>query len=321
MKAIVCTQYGLPDVYPLLEVEKPALEDHQVLVKVNAASVNPLDLQIRGGPARLWGGFRRPKDPRLGVDIAGRVEAVGRSVTQFQAGDEVFGTARGAFAEYAAASENTLALRPANRSFEEAAAAPVAAITALQGLRDKGCIQAGQKVLIQGASGGVGTYALQIAKAFGAEVTAVCSPRNVEQARALGADHVIDYTQDDFTRGGKRYDLILGVNGYHPIADYRRALTPNGIYLMAGASSAHIFQAMFDALAIGPLISKSDGQKLTFMGIARINPKDLDVVKGLMEAGKVVSVIDRRYPLSETAAALRYLAEGHARGKLVITVQ
>jgi NADPH:quinone reductase-like Zn-dependent oxidoreductase len=316
MKAILCTKYGPPDVLQLQEVEKPAPKEDEVLVKIIAASANTLDLQFKGGAARIWGGFRRPRDPRLGRDIAGRVEAVGSQVTRFQPGDEVFGVCNGAFAEYAATRENNLALKPGNRSFEEAAAVPVAAITALQGLRDKGQIRAGQKVLIYGASGGVGTFAVQIARSFGAEVTAACSPRNVDMVRSLGADHVIDYTQEDFTKSGECYDLIFAVNGYHPLSAYRRALTPQGIYLAAGGSLSQVLQA----LLLGRLNSRSGGQKMGFMGIANINPKDLEFLKGLLESGKVVSMIDRRYPLSETAEALRYLGEKHARGKVVITM-
>jgi len=321
MQAIVWTEYGPPEVLQLKEVEKPAPKEDEVLVKVFAASANTLDLQTRGGLARVWAGLRKPKDPRLGRDIAGRVEAVGSNVTQFHAGDEVFGVCQGSFAEYASACEDRLALKPANSSFEEAAAVPVAAITALQGLRDKGNIQSGQKVLIQGASGGVGTFAVQIAKSFGAEVTAVCSPRNLDMARSIGADHVIDYTQEDFTKNGQRYDMIFAVNGYHPIFEYRRALSPQGIYVMTGASSAHIFEALFQALLVGPLISRTGGQKMGFMGIAKINQKELVFMKELLEAGKVVPVIDRRYPLSETPKALRYLGEGHARAKVVITLE
>jgi NADPH:quinone reductase-like Zn-dependent oxidoreductase len=320
MKAVLWTKYGPPQALQLLEVVKPDPKDDEVLIKVYAASANTLDLQIRGGLARLWSGLRKPSEPRLGRDISGRVEAVGNKVTQFHPGDEVFGVCYGAFAEYALANEKNLAIKPANSSFEQAASAPVAAITALQGLRDKGKIRPGQKVLIDGASGGVGTFAVQVAKSFGAEVTAVCSTRNVDQARSLGADHVIDYTQENFTRKGKRYDLILAVNGYHPITDYRRALSPEGIYLMVGVSKSHILQALFQAMLIGPLLSKANGRKMGFMGIAKINQKDLGIVRELFDAGKVTPAIDRRYPLSETAEALRYLEEGHARGKVVITV-
>jgi NADPH:quinone reductase-like Zn-dependent oxidoreductase len=320
MKAIVCTKYGPPEVLQLKEVDKPAIGDGELLVKIYAASANPLDLQMRGGLARLWGGLRKPRDPRLGRDIAGRVEDVGHNVVQFQPGDEVFGVCSGGFAEYASARENGLALKPANSSFEEAAAAPVAAITALQGLRDKGQLQPGQKVLIQGASGGVGTFAVQIAKVFGAEVTAVCSTQNVDQAYSLGPDRVIDYTKQDFTKNGQRYDLILAVNGYHPILEYRNVLSPTGIYVMVGASESHLIPALLQAMFLGPMISRIGKQKMGFMGIANTNQKDLVFLKELFEAGKLVSVIDKRYPLSETAQALRYLGEGHARGKVVITL-
>ncbi len=316
MKAILCTTYGPPEVLELKEVETPAPKDEEVLVKVRAASANILDLQIRGGAARIWGGLTKPRDPRLGRDIAGRVEAIGGNVKEFRPGDEVFGVCKGGYAEYATARENELTLKPANRSFEEAAALPVAAITALQGLRDKGQIRPGQKVLINGASGGVGTFAVQIAKSFGAEVTAVCSTRNLDVARSIGADHIIDYTHEDFTKSRQRYDLILAVNGYHSLADYRRALTPEGIYLAAGGSLTQVLQA----LLLAPLFSRTGRQKMGFMGIANINRKDLIVLSELLEAGKVVPVIDRRYPLSKTAEALQYLGEGHARGKVVITV-
>jgi len=318
MKAIVHTQYGPPDVLHFAEVAKPSPTDNEVLIKLYAASVNPLDrYSMRGAPLiRLIPGLRKPKDPRLGVDVAGRVEAVGRNVTQFKPGDQVFGVCRGAFAEYACAMEDKLALKPTNLSFEEAAAVPVAAITALQGLRDKGRIQPSHKVLVDGASGGVGTFAVQIAKSFGAEVTAVCSTRNVDTARSIGADHVIDYTREDFTKSGQRYDLILGANVHHSIFDYRRALRQDGIYVIVGGGLARIFQAML----LAPLLSLIGSKKTRFF-IANINQKDLVFLKDLLEAGKVVPVIDRRYPLSGAAEAIRYLEEGHAQGKIVITVE
>jgi len=228
--------------------------------------------------------------------------------------------ALGAFGEYVCAQEDAVVLKPTAMTFEAAVAVPVAALTALQGLHDKGQIQPGQKVVINGASGAVGTFAVQIAKAFGAEVTAVCSTRNGDMARSIGADHVIDYTQDNFTKNGQRYDLIMTINGYHPILEYRRALSPDGIYVMVGGSKTHIMQALLQAMLLGPMISKIGGQKMGFMGIAKINQKDLVFVKELLEAGKVVPVIDRRYPLSQTAEAIRYLEEGRARGKVVITV-
>jgi NADPH:quinone reductase-like Zn-dependent oxidoreductase len=324
MKAILFTKYGSPDVLEIKEVEKPALKDNEVLVKVHAASVNAADWHSLSADiflVRLMGsGLRKPKDPRLGIDIAGRVEAVGSRVTQFQPGDAVYGAADGSFAEYAAAREDRLVLKPVAMTFEAAATIPVAALTALQGLRNSGHIQPGQKVLIYGASGGVGTFAVQIARTMGAEVTAVCSPGNIDQAHEMGADHVIDYTQEDFTRNGKRYDLILAVNGYHPIFAFRRALNPTGMYVLVGASSAHLLQALFQAMLLGPLISKTGGQKMSFMEVAKVNQKDLATMNELFEAGKVVPVIDRCYSFHETAEALRYLGEGHARGKVVITV-
>ncbi len=320
MKAIVCTKYGPPEVLQLKEVEKPAPNDGEILVEIHAASANPADYhRMRGGLARLVGWLlRTPPNPRLGIDVAGRVEAVGNNVTQFQPGDEVFGGCAGGFAEYASARENRLALKPANISFEEAAAVPVAAITALQGLRDKGKIMSGQKVLVNGASGGVGTFAVQIAKSYGTEVTGVCSTRNLEMVRSIGADHVIDYTQEDFTRNGQRYDLIYDAVGNRSVSDYKRALNPQGTCVVAGFSS---MPRLFEHIVLGPLRSKIGNKKVGLMGIAKINQKDLVFLKELLEAGKVVSVIDRRYPLSETAEAIRYLEEGHARGKVVITLK
>jgi NADPH:quinone reductase-like Zn-dependent oxidoreductase len=318
MKAAVHIRYGPPDVVQIMDVEKPVPKDNEVLIRVRAASVNPLDrYSMRGAPLiRSIPGLRKPKDTRLGVDLAGHVEAIGKQVTQFKPGDEVFGAGRGALAEYACSSEDKLALKPANLSFEEAAAVTVAAITALQGLRDKGRIQRGQKVLVDGASGGVGTFAVQIAKSFGAEVTAMCSTRNVETARSLGADHVIDYTREDFTKSGQRYDLILGANAHHSIFDYWRAMSENGIFVLAGGGLGRIFQSML----VGPLLSRMGSKKSRFF-IANINQKDLVFLKGLLETGRVASIIDRRYPLGDAAEALRYLEEGHARGKVVVTVE
>lgn len=324
MKAIVYTKYGPPDVLQLKEVAKPTPKENEILVKVYAASANAYDCHLLTADIFLvrlmGGGLFKPKHMILGADIAGRVEAVGRNVKLFQPGDEVFGDTsahgNGGFAEYVCVPESALALKPVNLSFEEAAAVPMAAVTALQGLRDRGQIQPGQKILIQGASGGVGTFAVQIAKSFGAEVTAVCSTRNLDQARSLGADHVIDYTKEDFTQNGQLYDLILAVNGYRPISAYQRALTPKGIYVMAGGSMAQIFQAML----LGSWMSKTGGKKMGGVS-AKPNQEDLAFMKGLLEAGKVVPIIDRRFPLSETAEALRYLGEGHARGKVVITVE
>jgi NADPH:quinone reductase-like Zn-dependent oxidoreductase len=320
MKAMVCTRYGPPDVLQFTEVAKPAPKDDEVLMNIHAASVNPVDLHLmRGKPffVRLMAGaLLKPKDTRVGFDVAGQVEAVGRNVTQFKPGEEVFGGCRGAFAEYGCAVEDKLALKPANISFENAAAVPVAALTALQGLRDKGRIQRGRKVLVYGASGGVGTFAVQIAKSFGAEVTAVCSTRNVKTARSIGADHVIDYTREDFTQSGQRYDLIFAANAYHSIFDYRRALTQDGIYVMAGGGWVQIFEAVL----LGPLLSRIGSKKICFF-VANINKKDLVLLKDLLETGKIVPIIDRRYPLSDVAEALRYLGEGHAQGKVVITVE
>jgi len=320
MKAIVYEKYGPPDVLQLREVEKPTPKDNEVLVKVHATSANYSDWAfVRGKPLLrlMTGGLLKPKHKILGDDIAGRVEAVGRNVKQFQPGDEVFGISNfGAFAEYRCVNEDKLVLKPANISFEEAAAIPVAAIPALQGLRDKGQIQSGQKVLINGASGGVGTFAVQIAKSFGAEVTAVCSTRKLDMVRSIGADHVVDYTQEDFTKREERYDLILAVGGYHPILDYRRALSPEGIYVCIGGSTAQYFQATL----LGPLISMMGSKKMGSV-LGKPNQKDYAFLIELFEAGKVVPVIDRRYTLSEVAEALRYLEEGHARGKVVITVK
>ncbi len=324
MKAIVYTKYGAPDVLGLQEVAKPTPNDNEVLIKVQAASVNAAEWHIvRGKPLlmRLMGfGLLKPKHTIPGADIAGRVEAVGQNVKQFQPADEVFGDLTGSgwggFAEYVCARENALALKPANISFEQAAAVPLAAVTALQGLRDKGKLQPGQKVLINGASGGVGTFAVQLAKSLGAEVTAVCSPRNIDMARSIGADHVIDYTQEDFTRNGQRYDLILAANGDRSISDYKRTLNPGGIYVMIGGAGSQMFQA----IVLGPWISKTGSKKMGSL-IAKPNNKDLVFMKELLEAGTVVPVIDRCYPLSEVPEALRYLESGHAQGKVVITIE
>ena len=320
MKAIVRTQYGPPEVLQFAEVEKPTPAENEVLIKVYAASVNPLDsFLLRGAPViRSIPGLRTPKCKIVGCDIAGRVEAVGRDVKQFKAGDEVFGVTGfegGGFAEYACAMEDKVALKPSNRSFEQAAAVPIAALTALQGLRDYGRIQPGNKVMIDGASGGVGTFAVQIAKAFGAEVTAVCSTNKVDTAREIGAGQVIDYTREDFRKSGKRYDLIFGANAHRSIFDYTRALNPDGIYVLVGGSVFRIFQGMLMA----PLVSRLGRKKMRFF-IAKIIQKDLVILKELMEAGKVVPVIDRRYVLKDAAEAFRYLEQRHARGKIVLTV-
>ncbi len=323
MKAIVYTKYGSPDVLELTEVEKPTHKDNEVLIKVHAASANAADWHLlRGDPflLRLDSGILNPKYQILGADIAGRVEAVGRNVKQFKPGDDVFGDLSacgwGGFAEYVSVPENALVLKPSNISFEEAAAVPMAAVTALQGIRDTGQIQPGQKVLIHGASGGVGTFAVQIAKSFGAKVTAVCSTRHLDIVRSIGADQVIDYTQEDFTQNGKRYDLIIATNGYHSLSEYKSALSPEGIYVCTGGTMAQIFESIL----LGPLMSRNGSKKMRNMGSARPNQKDLGVMKELLETGKVLPVIDKRYSLSEVPEALRYLGEGHARGKVVITI-
>ncbi len=322
MKAIVYTKYGPPDVLHLKEVEKPVPKDNEVLVKVQASSVNAYDWHmLRADPfiMRFMAGLTKPKNQILGADIAGRIEAVGSNVKLFQPGDEVYGdvsgSGAGGFAEYVCADENALALKPSNLTFEEAAAVPMAAITALQGLRDKGQIQSGQKVLINGASGGVGTYAVQIAKSFGAEVTAVCSTKNLDMARSLGADQVIDYTREDFTRSGQAYDLIFAANGNHSVWDYKRALTAGGTYVPAGGSMRQVFQAML----LGPFVFMSGSKKIASY-VAQPSHKDLTFMAELLQTGKIKPLIDRSYPLVETAEAIRYMEEEHARGKVVITV-
>jgi NADPH:quinone reductase-like Zn-dependent oxidoreductase len=331
MKAIVYPRYGSPDVLQLVEVEKPVPKDDQVLVRVQAASLNAYDRVVRGRPLLIRvftrNGLRRPKDRRLGVNLAGRVEAVGGAVTRFRIGDEVYGSAPGAFAEYACAREDQLAPKPANVSFEAAATVPTAGRTALHALRDHGHVQAGQHVLINGASGGVGTFAVQLAKAFGAEVTAVCSAKSVETARAIGADHVIDYTREDFTkrrrgRGERRretYDLILGVNGYHSLFAYRRALRRKGTCVLVGASSERLLRSLLQVLLLGRVLNRL-GSKKVRLCVFKSDPRDYPMLNELLESGKVVPVIDRSFPLAETAEALRYLESGHPRGKIVITV-
>jgi NADPH:quinone reductase-like Zn-dependent oxidoreductase len=322
MRAIVYTKYGLPDVLQLKDVEKPTPKDNEVLVEIHAASVNDWDWGLlRGKPFmnRLFFGLLKPKYKILGCDIAGQVEAVGKNVKKFQPGDEVFGDISGCswggFAEYVCACENALLLKPASMTFEEAAAAPQAAVLALQGLRDIRQIQPGQKVLINGAGGGAGTFAVQIAKSFGAEVTGVDRTSKLDMMRSIGADQVIDYTQEDFIKIGHHYDLMLDFAANHSIFNYKRLLSPKGTYVMVGGSTARILQAMF----LGPLISITGDKK---MGLLAHKPnKDLAFMKELFEAGKVVPVIDRVYPLSEVADALRYFGEGHHRGKIVITVE
>jgi NADPH:quinone reductase-like Zn-dependent oxidoreductase len=319
MKAFVCDKYGPPDVLQLREVDRPAAKEAEILVQVLATSLNAYDWHLlRADPflVRLMGGgLFKPRHAIPGADIAGRVEAVGPGCAQFQPGDEVFGDiGSGGLAEYACAKESLLVKKPANLSFEQAAAVPMAALTALQGLRDAGQIRPGQKVLINGASGGVGTFAVQLAKHFRAEVTAVCSTANVEMARSLGADHVIDYREEDFTRSGKQYDLILAVNGYHPLSAYQRALAPEGVYVMAGGTNAQIFEAML----LAPLMPRKGGRKMRGVA-AKISQRDLSVLKEILEAGKIVPVIDRCFPFREAIDALRYVDAGHARGKVVVS--
>jgi NADPH:quinone reductase-like Zn-dependent oxidoreductase len=332
MKAIVYDEYGSPDVLELKEIDKPLVKDDEVLVRVHAASVNRLDWHLmRGSPyiSRLQAGLRKPKDRVLGADVAGKVEAVGKHVTKFQAGDDVFGSlfghGFGAFAEYVSVSDGLLELKPANLSFEQAAAVPVAALTALQGLRDHGRIEPGQEVLIIGASGGVGTFAVQIAKSFGAEVTGVCSTRNVDMVRSLGADHVIDYAHEDFTDGGQRFDLIFETAGSHSPSEIRRALTSDGTLVLIGhAGSEGRWIGPVGRLIRALVLSRFVSQRMvSYIGKPNYssgpNEGDLAALKELIEAGKITPVIDRTYSLSETPAAIRYLEKGHTRGKVVIT--
>jgi len=334
MKAAVYTRYGPPNVVQIKDVEEPVPKNNEVLIKVRAASVNPLDEGLMKGGGRIVTGLRKPKIPRLGVDVAGQVQAVGRNVTQFRPGDEVFGVCvrnlqdsavkvwvpQGAFAEYACAAESALAMKPDNVTFEQAASAPVAAFTALQGLRDKGKIQPGQKVLINGAAGGVGTFAVQIAKSFGVDVTGVCSTRNVEMVRSIGADQVIDYTREDFTKRGQRYDLIFDCVGNHTLLADSRVLNRKGICIMVGDLTGRGMIGLLARLITALVLSWFGSQKLrTFL--ARPNKEDLATMRGLMATGKVRPVIDKRYRLSEVPEAIRYLKERHARGKVVITLE
>ena len=325
MKAVVYCDYGTADVLRLEDVEKPTPEENQLLIKVHAAALNPLDWHyMRGTPyvMRMGTGLRKPESTRLGVDFAGTVEAVGSKVTQFKPGDEVFGVRTGALAEYVCAHEDrAVVVKPANLTFEQAASVPVAAITALQGLRDKGQVRPGQRVLINGASGGVGTFAVQIAKSFGADVTGVCSTRNLEMVRALGADRVIDYTKEDFAKMGERYDVILDNVGNRSLSEFRDVLNPKGKYVMIGGGGPN------DGRWIGPLarplaafVSSPFISQDMVMLLADVNKKDLTALIDLMQAGKVTPVIDRRYKLSEVPAAIRYLEEGHARGKVIINL-
>ncbi len=322
MKAAIYAKYGAPDMVQIRDTDKPVPDDNEVLIKVRAASVNPLDWHfMRGTPyfLRMMIGLRRPKNTRLGVDVAGQVEVVGKNVTRFKAGDEVFGTCRGAFAQYACASESTLAMKPNNITFEQAASVPIAALTALQSLRDKGHLQPGQQVLINGAAGGVGTFAVQMAKSFGADVTGVCSTRNVEMVRSIGANQVIDYTREDFTKSGLRYDIILDAVGNHSLSACRRVLYPKGTLIMAGAVAS---RWMIGALTRGiraSVVSRFASQKMVGI-LAKSNKEDLTTLHDLMTDGKVTPVIDRRYGLSEVSDAIRYLEAGHAQGKVVITL-
>ncbi|MEK3981679.1 NAD(P)-dependent alcohol dehydrogenase [Psychrobacillus sp. FSL K6-2836] len=322
MRAIITTKYGSPDVIDLREVKNPIPNDDQVLVKIYAASLNYGNLVLlKGKPflARFAFGLSKPKYIIPGGDISGRIESVGKNVKHFKPGDEVFGDLSGCgwggFAEYVTVSEHSLVLKPSNISFAEAAAVPMAATTALQSLRDKGKIKSGQKVLINGASGGVGTFAVQIAKSFGAEVTGVCSTRNLDIVKSIGADNVIDYTTEDFTKNTENYDLILAVNGYHPISAYKRSLSPNGNYVMVGGSGVQLTQAMI----LGPLLSMTGSKKLGSF-LQRPNQNDLIFIKDLLEVGKIKPVIDRYYKLSEVPNAFRYFEEGHTQGKIVITM-
>ena len=321
MRAIVHDRYGSPDVLKLTDVEVPTPAEHQVLVKVHAAAANPLDWHfMRGSPfvVRLQAGLSKPKDPRLGADVAGVVEAAGRDVTAFKPGDAVFGSVgKGAFAEYACARENALAPKPENLTFEQAAAVPVVGFTALQGLRDAGNIQSGESVLVNGASGGVGTFAVQLAKSYGTEVTGVCSTRNVELVRSLGADHVIDYTQADFTQDGGRYDLIYDAVGNRSVSDLKRALRPGGRCVIVGFTT---MSRLVRHMIFGPLTSRTGDKTIGLMGTAQPNQDDLTHITELLEEGRVVPVIDRQCPLAETAEAIRYLETGRVRGKVVITI-
>jgi len=324
MKAIVYTEYGPPDVLQLKEVEKPTPKEGEVLVKIQAASANALDWHaLRGTPflQRLESGFPHPKNTILGADVAGQVEAVGEKVTQFQPGDEVYGDlywcGLGAFAQYVCIPQNSLALKPANISFEEAAAVPQAAFTALHAVRDQGQIQRRQKVLINGASGGVGTFAVQIAKSFGADVTGVCSTRNLEMVRSIGADQVIDYTQEDFTQNGQQYDLIVDIVANHSLSDLKHALSTKGICVVVGFSTiAHMLQVRL----LGPWMSRNGAKKMGML-MPEENENDFAVLNELLETGKVVPVIDKHYTLSDAPEAIRYLEKGHARGKVVITME
>ena len=320
MRAILAERYGRPDVLELRDVEKPTIEDDQVRVRVHASSVNPVEWYRVTGPLfARGGGVRRPATAAVGADLAGRIEAVGSAVTSLAPGDEVFGTGSGAWAEFAAASESRLAPKPASISFEDAAAIPIAGITALQSLRDHGQVEAGQRVLVNGASGGVGTYAVQLAKVLGADVTALCSTRNLEQARSLGADRVVDYTREDFTRSGLRHDLLIDVVGSRPLGALRRVLTPDATAVLVGGRMTYRGLGPLPHLGATLVSSKLRRRNVRFF-VAKINTEDLAFLASLLDAGAVRSVIDRTYALEEAAEALAYLGEGHARGKIVLTV-
>jgi NADPH:quinone reductase-like Zn-dependent oxidoreductase len=323
MKAIVYRCYGSPEVLKLEEIAKPSVEDDRMIVKVHAASVNPLDWHyMRGEPylVRAMAGLGKPDSIQMGVDFAGTVESVGKHVTRFKPGDEVFGGRDGAFGEYVSVAETgSLAMKPTNMTFEQAAAVPIAAITALQALRDKGNLQSGQSVLINGASGGVGTFAVQIAKVYGAKVTGVCSTRNLALVRSIGADEVIDYTHEDFTQASQRYDLIIDTVGTHSLSDYRRVLKPDGALVIVGSLDKDRWLGPILGLVDAKLYSSFVSQKIVFI-LAELNPKDLDTLRDWMQAGKLTPVIDRRYALSEVPEAIRYLEQGHARGKVIVTV-
>jgi NADPH:quinone reductase-like Zn-dependent oxidoreductase len=339
VKAAVYSRYGPPEVVQIRDVEKPVTKNDEVLIKVRAASVNPLDEGTMKGAGRIVTGLRKPRVTRLGVDVAGQVEAVGSDVTQFKPGDKVFGAcisdpqasslrvwiSQGAFAEYACAPQSALVIKPANMTFEQAAAAPVAALTALQGLRlgslgDKQWVQPGQKALINGAAGGVGTFAVQIAKSFGAEVTGICSTRNLDLVRSIGADHVMDYTKQDYTNSGERYDLIFDCVGNHSLSALLRVLDPQGTLVMVGERSGRAMVGVLARLITALIFSRFSSQKLTTL-LARPDKRDLTTIRDLMATEKVTPVIDRRYSLQEVPEAIRYLEKGHARGKVVISVE
>ena len=327
MKAAIYTRYGPPEVVQMMDVERPVPDEIGLLIKVRSASINPYDWHFMRGlpyPIRLMAGLRKPKITRLGADVSGQVEAVGKNVTQFKPGDEVFGACSGrfsgAFAEYACVPESAVVIKPANVTFEQAASVPIAALTALQGLRDKSKIQPGHKVLVNGAAGGVGNFGVQIAKSFGAEVTGVCSTRNVEMVRSIGADHVIDYTRQDFTKGAQRYDVILDNVGNHSLLACRRVLNPKGVLVMAGGQAGNWMLLAIARTLAALVFSWFSSRKL--LGIlAKLNQRDLTFVGELIATGKVTPVIDKRYKLSEISDAIRHVETGHARGKVVITIE